>query len=132
MSKDTHKREMTFEEKQRLSASLQSLPAEKLENIVQIIKKRNPSLFQQEDEIEVDIDSFDTETLWELDRFVNNCKKSMSKNKEKENGVEQVHPTGMEDLLARERVSSFLYYVLLFIYFVQLDPFTHFILKFAG
>ena len=62
-AKDPHKREMTFEEKQRLSASLQSLPAEKLENIVQIIKKRNLSLCQQEDEIEVDIDSFDTETL---------------------------------------------------------------------
>ena len=90
------------------------------------------SLCQQEDEIEVDIDSFDTETLWELDRFVNNCKKSMSKNKKKENGAEQVHPTGMEDLPARERVSSFLCYVLLFVYFVELDPFTHFILKFAG
>ena len=79
---------MTFEEKQRLSATLQSLPAEKLENIVQIIKKRNPSLFQQKDEIEVDIDSFDTEMLWELDRFVNNCKKSMSQNKNKANGAE--------------------------------------------
>ena len=51
---------MTFQEKQRLSASLQSLPAKKLENIVQIIKKMNLSLCQQEDEIEVDIDSFDT------------------------------------------------------------------------
>ena len=76
-AKDPHMHEMTFEEKQRLSASLHSLLTEKLENIVQIIKKRNPSLCQQEDEIEVDIDSFDTEMLWELDRFVNNCKKSM-------------------------------------------------------
>ena len=109
---------MTFEEKQRLSASLQSLPAEKLENIVQIIKKRNLSLCQQEDEIEVDIDSFNIETLWELDRFVNNSNKSMSKNKKKENGVEQVHPTRMEDLPSRERVSflftmSFYLFILL-------------------
>ena len=44
--KDPHNCEMTFEEKQRLSASLKSLPAEKLENIVQIIKKRNMSLCQ--------------------------------------------------------------------------------------
>ena len=56
----------------------------------------------------------------------------MRKNKNKENGAEQVHPTGMEDFPARERASSFLYYVLLFIYFVELDPFTHFILKFSG
>ncbi|XP_038709066.1 transcription factor GTE4-like isoform X2 [Tripterygium wilfordii] len=80
-AKDPHKRDMTYDEKQKLSTSLQSLPSEKLDNIVQIIKKRNSTLFQQDDEIEVDIDSVDTETLWELDRFVTNYKKSLSKNK---------------------------------------------------
>ncbi|XP_028778223.1 transcription factor GTE4-like [Neltuma alba] len=62
---------------------LQSLPPEKLDAIVQIIKKRNTALSQHDDEIEVDIDSVDTETLWELDRFVTNYKKSLSKNKRK-------------------------------------------------
>ncbi|KAA3453082.1 transcription factor GTE4-like [Gossypium australe] len=74
-----HKRDMTYDEKQRLSVNLQNLPSEKLDSIVQIIKKRNPALFQQEDEIEVDIESFDPETLWELDRFMTNYKKSLSK-----------------------------------------------------
>ncbi|KAJ4847671.1 hypothetical protein Tsubulata_038075, partial [Turnera subulata] len=82
-AKDPHKRDMTYEEKQKLSTNLQSLPSEKLDNIVQIIKKRNSSLFQHDDEIEVDIDSVDAETLWELDRFVTNYKKSLSKNKRK-------------------------------------------------
>lgn len=82
-AKDPHKREMTYEEKQKLSSNLQSLPSEKLDNIVQIIKKRNSALFQHDDEIEVDIDSVDTETLWELDRFVTNYKKSLSKHKRK-------------------------------------------------
>ncbi|XP_038986245.1 transcription factor GTE4-like isoform X2 [Phoenix dactylifera] len=82
-AKDPHKRDMTFEEKQRLSNNLQNLPPEKLENIVQIIKKRNSSVYQHDDEIEVDIDSVDVETLWELDRFVTNYKKSLSKNKRK-------------------------------------------------
>ncbi|XVF14615.1 hypothetical protein REPUB_Repub09cG0076400 [Reevesia pubescens] len=82
-AKDPYKRDMTYEEKQKLSTSLQSLPSEKLDNIVQIIKKRNSALFQHDDEIEVDIDSVDTETLWELDRFVTNYKKSLSKNKRK-------------------------------------------------
>ncbi|GMN54409.1 hypothetical protein TIFTF001_023534 [Ficus carica] len=82
-AKDPDKRDMTYEEKQRLSTSLQNLPSEKLDNVVQIIKKRNPGLFQQEDEIEVDIASVDLETLWELDRFVTNYKKSLSKNKRK-------------------------------------------------
>eukprot|EP00252_Welwitschia_mirabilis_P027459 TRINITY_DN941_c0_g1_i3.p1 TRINITY_DN941_c0_g1~~TRINITY_DN941_c0_g1_i3.p1 ORF type:complete len:649 (-),score=112.46 TRINITY_DN941_c0_g1_i3:169-2115(-) len=78
-AKDPYKRPMTFNEKQKLSANLQSLPSDRLELIVQILKKRNPSLCQHDEEIEVDIDSFDTETLWELDRFVTNYKKSLSK-----------------------------------------------------
>ncbi|XP_059665068.1 transcription factor GTE4-like isoform X2 [Cornus florida] len=82
-AKDPDKRDMTYEEKQKLSTNLQSLPSEKLDNIVQIIKKRNTSLCQHDDEIEVDIDSVDIETLWELDRFVTNYKKSLSKNKRK-------------------------------------------------
>jgi hypothetical protein len=78
--KDTDKSKMTYEEKQKLSISLQSLPSEKLESVVQIIRKRNPGLFQQVDEIEVDIDSFDNETLWELHSYVTNYRKSISKN----------------------------------------------------
>lgn len=73
------KRPMTFEEKRKLSVNLERLPGEKLERIVQIIKKRNPDLGQNEDEIEVDIDSFDNDTLWELDRFVTNYMKSRGK-----------------------------------------------------
>ncbi|KAK7263727.1 hypothetical protein RJT34_31321 [Clitoria ternatea] len=82
-AKDPNKRDMTFDEKQKLSTNLQSLPSEKLDAIVQIIKKRNSALNQHDDEIEVDIDSVDAETLWELDRFVTNYKKSLSKNKRK-------------------------------------------------
>ncbi|XP_010694359.2 transcription factor GTE4 [Beta vulgaris subsp. vulgaris] len=82
-AKDPHKRDMTYVEKQKLSTDLQNLPSEKLDNVVQIIRKRNPSLCQNDDEIEVDIDSVDTETLWELDRFVMNYKKNMSKIKKK-------------------------------------------------
>lgn len=82
-AKDPHKRDMTFEEKRRLSNNLQNLPPEKLDVIVQIIKRKNLSLSQHDDEIEVDIDSMDAETLWELDRFVTNYKKNLSKNKRK-------------------------------------------------
>lgn len=89
-AKDLNKREMTYDEKQKLSINLQDLPSEKLENVVQIIKKRNPSVSQQDDEIEVDIDSVDTETLWELDRFITNFKKSLSKNKKKAEIVSQL------------------------------------------
>ncbi|KAK1324890.1 Transcription factor GTE4 [Acorus calamus] len=82
-AKDPLKRNMTMEEKTKLSFNLQALPPEKLEAIVQIIKKRNSSVSQHDDEIEVDIDQVDNETLWELDRFITNYKKSLSKNKRK-------------------------------------------------
>ncbi|XP_065864155.1 transcription factor GTE7-like [Euphorbia lathyris] len=47
---------------------------------IKIIKKRNPGLCQEENEIEVDIDSFDSDILWELDRLVNNHMKDSGKN----------------------------------------------------
>ncbi|WMV08656.1 hypothetical protein MTR67_002041 [Solanum verrucosum] len=42
----------------------------KLDAVVQIIKKRNSTFYQHDDEIEVDIDSVDAESFWELERFV--------------------------------------------------------------
>lgn len=82
-AKDPNKRDMSYEEKQKLSTNLQNLPSDKLDTVVQIIKKRNSTLSQHDDEIEVDIDSVDAETLWELDRFVTNHKKSLSKLRKK-------------------------------------------------
>ncbi|KAM1578645.1 hypothetical protein ACFX1Z_040175 [Malus domestica] len=50
-----------------------------MEQVVQIIRKRNGHLKQDEDEIELDIEVIDTKTLWELDRVVTNWKKMVSK-----------------------------------------------------
>ena len=80
---EAKKRDMTYEEKQRLSVNLGKLPAEKLERVLQIISERNPNLSQNDDEIELDIDSLDQQTLWELDRYVTNCMKSKNKPKKK-------------------------------------------------
>ena len=82
-AKNQEHRDMTYEEKQKLSIDLQDLPSDKLNNVVKIIKKRNQGLFQNDDEIELDIGSVDSETLWELERFVANYKRSLIKNKRK-------------------------------------------------
>lgn len=74
-------RQMTFEEKRTLSRNLENLPMDKLEQIVQIIRDKNPNLAQTEDEIEVDIDSFDSQTLWELHRFVMDFNEDYGKSK---------------------------------------------------
>ncbi|KAF8090424.1 hypothetical protein N665_0476s0004 [Sinapis alba] len=95
-------RDLTFEEKRRLSEDLQDLPFDKLEEVVEIIKKKNPELAQQDDEIELDIDSLDLETLWELYRFVTGYKeKAVSKEKEEhglgsEREAESVHNSVQE------------------------------------
>lgn len=78
-AKDPNKREMSMEEKQKLGMGLQSLPQEKMDQVVQIIRKRNGHLKQDGDEIELDIEAVDIETLWELDRLVTNWKKMVSK-----------------------------------------------------
>ncbi|CAL9747771.1 unnamed protein product [Musa acuminata subsp. burmannicoides] len=83
-AKDPNKRPMSMEEKQKLSEGLQNLPPEKMSHVLHIVRKGNVSTTQNGDEIELDIDTMDTETLWALDRFLCNCKKMMSKMKRQE------------------------------------------------
>ncbi|KFK25327.1 hypothetical protein AALP_AA8G098400 [Arabis alpina] len=78
-AKDPNKRLMTMEEKAKLGVNLQELPPEKLGQLIQILRKRTRDLPQDGDEIELDIEALDNETLWELDRFVTNYKKMASK-----------------------------------------------------
>ncbi|WOK94998.1 transcription factor GTE7-like [Canna indica] len=83
-AKDPNKRSMSLEEKQKLSDGLQSLPPEKMANVLHIVRKRNVHAMQNGDEIELDIDTMDTDTLWDLDRFLCNCKKMLNKMKRQE------------------------------------------------
>lgn len=78
-AKDPNKREMSMAEKRKLGNGLQDLPEEKMVQVIQIIRKRNGDLTQDGDEIELDIEAVDKETLWELDRFVTNYNKLVSK-----------------------------------------------------
>jgi bromodomain-containing protein 3 len=98
-ARDLNKRPMTYEEKQRLSEGLQSLTDDKMTQLVGIVRKRNLDTTQHGDEIELDIDSMDNETLWELDRFVNNCKKSKNRRKEGE-GESMVNADMAADMAA--------------------------------
>ncbi|XLU20424.1 hypothetical protein S245_056490, partial [Arachis hypogaea] len=48
---------MSLEEKHKLGIGLQSFPPEKMEQVIQIIRKRNGNLKQDEDDIELDIEA---------------------------------------------------------------------------
>ncbi|KAM0007983.1 putative NET domain-containing protein [Helianthus debilis subsp. tardiflorus] len=72
---------MNMEDKHKLGLGLQSMPPDKMRHFLQIVCKRNDQLAQEGDEIELSIEALDTEMLWELDRFVTNWKKLVSKKK---------------------------------------------------
>ncbi|XP_062226801.1 transcription factor GTE2-like [Phragmites australis] len=78
-AREPNKREMSLEEKDMLRLGLESLPEEKMHNVLQIVRKRNSNPEMLGDEIELDIDEMDVETQWELDRFVTNCNKALKK-----------------------------------------------------
>eukprot|EP00245_Coleochaete_scutata_P001947 TRINITY_DN1244_c0_g1_i1.p1 TRINITY_DN1244_c0_g1~~TRINITY_DN1244_c0_g1_i1.p1 ORF type:complete len:945 (-),score=283.96 TRINITY_DN1244_c0_g1_i1:665-3499(-) len=89
---------MTFDEKRKLSVNLGKLPSDKLGRIVAIISERNPDFGGNGDEIELDIDSLDDDTLWQLNRYVANCMKSKSKDKKREEQREvQREPSPQHD-----------------------------------
>jgi len=72
--KNTGKKEdnrpMNFEEKKKLSLSINSLPSESLGMVVKIIHERMPQLTGQGEEIEIDIDALDPATLRALERYI--------------------------------------------------------------
>ncbi|TVU43166.1 hypothetical protein EJB05_09612, partial [Eragrostis curvula] len=84
-ARESNKREMDEEEKEKLRVGIQNLPDEKMGNVLQIVQKRNTDPALMGDDIVLDFDEMDVETLWELDRFVVNWRKAMNKNKR--NGV---------------------------------------------
>jgi hypothetical protein len=80
---DPHKRQMRPEERDKLIRDLESLPADKVECVANILESRqNPSkMLEESEEIVIEVDDIDNDTLWELDRFVTNYKKSRGKKK---------------------------------------------------
>lgn len=71
------KRPMSFNEKKKLSQDLEQLPDEMPVPIITFLKEHTGGLNQNEDEIEVDIDAFDDDSLWELQNLVSNCLKEI-------------------------------------------------------
>ncbi|CAI0405399.1 unnamed protein product [Linum tenue] len=83
-ARDPIKRRMTVEERDKLGKDLQGLPPDKMDQVVQILRKRNGGLEQEDDEIVIDFDAMDVETLWELDRLVTKYRKLFNKMKRQE------------------------------------------------
>ncbi|CAN0917603.1 Transcription factor GTE3, chloroplastic [Linum grandiflorum] len=83
-ARQPNKREMSVAERSSLGKELEELPHEKLEQAVQIVRKRNEKLDRENGEVVLEMDDMDVETLWELDRFVTNYRKSLKKMKRDE------------------------------------------------
>lgn len=78
---DPCKRQMTFEEKERLKFELEMLPEDKIYRVTQILENQQSShaWMEMENDIVMDFENLDNDTLWELDRFITNYKKSRGK-----------------------------------------------------
>jgi len=63
-------REMTFDEKHALTMSLQELPESKQEMVITIVQEGQAAMGKAEgDEIEINIEELDSNTLWRLQRY---------------------------------------------------------------
>ncbi|KAK9820597.1 hypothetical protein WJX72_012140 [[Myrmecia] bisecta] len=71
-------RDMTLEEKRKLSQQLGSLPGERLERVMDIIAQGTFQLEGQDEgeELELDMDSLDRDTLWRLSSYASSVLKS--------------------------------------------------------
>lgn len=71
---------MTIEEKLKLVQDLELLPTNKTLQAIQIVTNFNNNIeANNNNEFVCEIEDFDIETLWELDRLVTNWKKSRNK-----------------------------------------------------
>ena len=74
-------REMTYEEKERLTNSLGLLDGDEINEMIAIIQRSQSlaGMDQSDEEIELDVDTLDARTLWELDTFVKGRQKKKAK-----------------------------------------------------
>lgn len=75
------KRVMTLQQRQELEKLLEQLSQQQIENLISMMTERNVNLCRKGDEIEIDPDTFDNATLWELYRGAKSCLKRASKPK---------------------------------------------------
>jgi hypothetical protein len=70
---------LSYEEKKTLSAQISKLPPEKVEKVIQIIQDRMDLNDANPEEIEVDMETLDTPTLRQLQKYVKSCQASTKK-----------------------------------------------------
>jgi hypothetical protein len=78
---DPHKRDMRPEEIEKLKADLELLPEDKVERVAQLLESRQKpvTMLEESEEVVIELANLDNDTLWELDRFIRNYKKSRGK-----------------------------------------------------
>ena len=66
--------EMSYDQRSTIAAGIAKLSANNIGKVVDIIKKSMPGLGQDGQELELDVNQLDNQTLWTLHDFINNCK----------------------------------------------------------
>lgn len=78
---DPYKRDMRPEEIEKLKVDLELLPVDKVERVAKILESRQKpvTMLEESEEVMIELANLDNDTLWELDRFIRNYKKSRGK-----------------------------------------------------
>lgn len=98
------KRDMSFDEKHELTMLLQELPEEKQGRVIQIVSEQRKGLGQaDDDEIEINIEELDSETLWKLDKYVRGV---LRPKKRKLNAAEQLLEAKMREAQAARDLAA--------------------------
>jgi len=97
-------REMSFDEKHELTMLLQELPEEKQGRVIQIVSEQRKGLgAADDDEIEINIEELDSETLWKLDKYVRGV---LRPKKRKLNAAEQLLEAKMREAQAARDLAA--------------------------
>lgn len=80
---ELNQRAMSLEEKERLGYAIQSLPDAKMDEVLQILNRKKITSANG-DEVEIDFEVMGNETLWELDQFVADWNKTLSRMKKRQ------------------------------------------------
>ncbi|KAJ7283117.1 hypothetical protein O6H91_Y346900 [Diphasiastrum complanatum] len=73
-------RPLTAKEREKLPTLIESLPADRVKKVIEILKQRNPACLESATgEVELDLGKFDEETMFELHRLAMNWQKSKKK-----------------------------------------------------
>lgn len=95
-------RQMTHEEKKDVAKMLEDVEPDQVDHVIEIFRRKNPNLKLVDGEVTLDLDSLDSQSLWEIYSLLRGSKKSVKKQTPKQPHCGEVsgrNPVTLQDVL---------------------------------